>query len=474
MKFQSYREIESTHEFEVMDGKFIMKKMIIARRILLCAIFLLFVVFIVSHYDSKEYTVKNEQEYLNKICEMTGIPAMSVGIMDKDMEIYLNYSSDDNVIINEKSLYELASTTKAFTALGILQLEKNGKLNFTDSVDQYISWFSPEFEGRKATITIGQLLEHTSGIPAWTICLIPSGTSENTNLIKTIEQIKNVKLKNEPGKVHEYATINYDILALIIQEITGQKYEDYIQENVLEPIEMQNSFFRTDYFSDEITQGNKVSFLQTKTYDAPVYYGNIAAGYLVSNTSDLMKWMKNVNELFNFDGFVVTNTTNYYAGWNVYDDYVSHSGNNPNYCSQVIIRRDNELGVFVLSALSGSSATDVADNIYRMHSGEKIKIGLYIDNNVLLDFICIIAILILIYLMMLIQINSKRKAVLSLIIGTTFILGVTLFSFLSHYNYCFLYVWCPISFFVLLLTAIGIAIIQICNSVIWLKNKNAI
>ena len=54
-----------------MDGKFIMKKMIIARRILLCAIFLLFVVFIVSHYDSKEYTVKNEQEYLNKICEMT-------------------------------------------------------------------------------------------------------------------------------------------------------------------------------------------------------------------------------------------------------------------------------------------------------------------------------------------------------------------------------------------------------------------
>lgn len=157
---------------------------------------------------------------------------------------------------------------------------------------------------------------------------------------------------------------------MIIEDVTGQKYEDYIQENVLEPLEMQNSFFRTDYFSDEITQGNKISFLQTRT---SVYYGNITAGYLVSNTSDLMKWIKNVNELFDFDGFVATNTTIYYAGWNVYDDYVSHSGNNPNYCSQVIISRDNELGVFALSALSGSSATDVTENIYRMHSREKIK-----------------------------------------------------------------------------------------------------
>lgn len=433
----------------------------------------MFVVFIVSHYDSKEYSVKNEQEYINRICEMTGIPAMSVAIMDKDTEMYLNYSSDDNVLINEISLYELASTTKAFTALGILQLERDGKLNLTDPVDQYISWFEPQFEGKRVSITIGQLLEHTSGIPAWTICLIPSGTSENTNLYQTIEKIKNIELNNEPGKVHEYATINYDILALIIEEITSQKFEDYMQKNVLEPLEMQNSFFRTDNFSDEITQGNKVSFLETRTFDAPTYYGNISAGYLVSSTSDLMKWIKNVNNLFDFDEFVATNANHYYAGWNVYDDYVSHSGNNPNYSSQVIINRNDELGVFVLSALSGSSATEVAENIYRMHSGENIKIGLYIDDNALIDFVSISAILFLIYLTLLIQVNSKRKAIGGLLIGIVFILGIILFPFLSHYDYYFLYVWCPISLLVFLLASIGIAIIQICNSVIWLnKNKN--
>lgn len=110
-------------------------------------------------------------------------------------------------------------------------------------------------------------------------------------------------MNNEPGKVHEYATINYDVLALIIEKITGQKFENYMKENVLEALNMQDSFFRTNNFPEEITQGNKVDFLKTRPFDAPAYYGNTAVGYLVSNTSDLAKWMKNVNRLFDFDGF---------------------------------------------------------------------------------------------------------------------------------------------------------------------------
>lgn len=447
------------------------KKRMIGRRVLLSIVFLLVVMFVATHYDAKEYSVDHEQAYIDRICEMTDIPSMSVGVIDNDAEIFLNYGRDDDVVINEKSLYELASTTKAFTALGILQLEKEGRLELTDSVDQYISWFEPEFEGKRATITIGQLLEHTSGIPAWTIGLIPAGTSENSSLYQTVERIKNIGLNNEPGRVYEYATINYDILALIIEEVTGQKFENYMKENVLEPLGMQDSFFRTDHFSNEITQGNKVNFLKTRAFDAPAYYGNIAAGYLVSNTSDLMKWIKSVNRLFDFDGFTATTANHYYAGWNVYDGYVCHSGNNPNYSSQVIISRDGRVGVFVLSALSGSSATEVAENIYRMHLGETIKIGLYLDDSALLDFAGIIIILILIYLMLLIRVDSKRKAVLGLLFGSIIIAGVVLFPFLSHYSYYFLYIWCPGSLLLSLLVSVCFAIVQIYHSVVWLKHE---
>lgn len=449
-----------------------MKKRTIARKILLSVILLMAVAFVASHYDAREYSDHDEQEYLNRICEMTGVPAMSVAIMDNNAEIYLNYSRKHDVPIDEQSFYELASTTKAFTALGILQLEKDGKLKLTDPVDQYISWFQPKFKGKSATITIEQLLEHTSGIPEWTICLIPSGTQDNSDLYQVIERIKNIKLNHEPGKVHEYATINYDVLALIIEEVTGQKFEHYMKENVLKPLGMQNSFFRTDNSRSEITQGYKVSFLKARAFETPAYYGNIAAGYLVSNTSELMKWMKEVNHLFDFDEFTATDAKHYYAGWNVYDSYVCHAGNNPNYSSQVIISRNGQLGVFALSALNGSSATEVAENIYQMHCGKSIKIGLYIDNSALIDFVSIVSTLVFIYFMLLMQINSKKKAVCSLFMGSILILGIVLFPLLSHYHYDYLYIWCPSSLLFLLFVIVIVAIIQIGNGIAWFKCSN--
>jgi len=163
-------------------GKCNMKKRMIVRKILLSVILLMAVAFVASHYNAREYSVRD-------------------------------------VPIDEQSFYELASTAKAFTALGILQLEKDGKRKLTDPVDQYISCFQPKFKGKSATITIEQLLEHTSGIPEWTICLIPSGTQDNSDLYQVIERIKNIKLNHEPGKVHEYATINYDVLEPIIHGV---------------------------------------------------------------------------------------------------------------------------------------------------------------------------------------------------------------------------------------------------------------
>ena len=184
-----------------------------------------------------------------------------------------------------------------------------------------------------------------------------------------------------------------------------------------------------------------------------------------------MKWMKNVNSLFDFDDFEATDMNNYYAGWNIYDNYIFHAGNNPNYSSQVIISRNDELGVFVLSDLSGSSATIAADGIYRMHLGEKIKIGLYIDNNSLVDFISLILILFIIYLLLLIQINSIVKAILNIIIGCVLLAGIILLPVLSHYDYWFIKIWCPNSVSLLLLGVIAFAIIQIIRSVVWVKKN---
>ena len=66
--------------------------------------------------------------------------------------------------------------------------------------------------------------------------------------------------------------------------MTGEKYEDYVTAEILKPLDMQESFFRTnDAGAKKAVQGYKTGFLSPRPYDAPTYYGNTAAGYLVSN-----------------------------------------------------------------------------------------------------------------------------------------------------------------------------------------------
>ena len=164
-------------------------------------------------------------------------------------------------------------------------------------------------------------------MPSWTISTIPEGEdTDESLLIRTIQNIQEIKLDSEPGTYHEYATLNYDILALIIEEVSGEKYEDFISSEILTPLDMQDSFFRTnDEDADKMVRGHKTGFFSPFVYDSPTYYGNTAAGYLVSNTSDLMKWMKNwsiesqdelglVKDVLNHD---VSEKGNYYADWNI-------------------------------------------------------------------------------------------------------------------------------------------------------------
>ena len=76
------------------------------------------VIFFVLHFDSKEYTLKNEQEYVNRICRMTHNRAVAVGIIDGDDDIFLEYCDIDRKTVDEHTLFELGPTTKAFTGLG--------------------------------------------------------------------------------------------------------------------------------------------------------------------------------------------------------------------------------------------------------------------------------------------------------------------------------------------------------------------
>ncbi|SFI05722.1 CubicO group peptidase, beta-lactamase class C family [Pseudobutyrivibrio sp. OR37] len=429
---------------------------IILRRILLIIMIITAVIFFVLHYDSKEYSLQNEQEYINKISRMTHNRAVAVGIMDGDENIYLEYCDIAGKSVDEHTLFELGSTTKAFTGLGILNLQKEGVIKLDSPVTDYIDWFKPQYKGRDAVVTVRHLMNHSSGIPVWTISLIPEGSEGEITLEDTVRKIADVKLSHAPGEVHEYATINYDVLALIIENVTGQKYEDYITETVLKDVGMNESFFRTsDSDRQRIFTGRKASFFGMWQYDAPTYYGNTAAGYLVSDTNDLVTWMRYVRGKIDFNSFQITDANNYYAGWNLHPETVHHGGNNPNYSTQIIISRERDLGVFVLSASAGDIATRIADGIYGMHMGVNARIGLCVSGHELQDFLFVMGILLTLYIALLLDYRKKK---LCLYGGIMVLIVLILIPVISRISYRFMFVWMPYSFSVMIISILAFAI----------------
>ena len=435
---------------------FMKQSKIILRRILLIIMIITAVIFFVLHYDSKEYSLQNEQEYINKISRMTHNRAVAVGIMDGDENIYLEYCDIAGKSVDEHTLFELGSTTKAFTGLGILNLQKEGVIKLDSPVTDYIDWFKPQYKGRDAVVTVRHLMNHSSGIPVWTISLIPEGSEGEITLEDTVRKIADVKLSHAPGEVHEYATINYDVLALIIENVTGQKYEDYITETVLKDVGMNESFFRTsDSDRQRIFTGRKAGFFGMWQYDAPTYYGNTAAGYLVSDTNDLVTWMRYVREKIDFNSFQITDTNNYYAGWNLHPETVHHGGNNPNYSTQIIISRERDLGVFVLSASAGDIATKIADGIYGMHMGVNARIGLCVSGHELQDFLFVMGILLTLYIALLLDYRKKK---LCLYGGIVVLIVLILIPVISRISYRFMFVWMPYSFSVMIISILAFAI----------------
>ncbi|AIQ19114.1 hypothetical protein H70357_22175 [Paenibacillus sp. FSL H7-0357] len=359
--------------------------------------------FTVGKYDTEEHMV----ETLMAKTATPGVAIVSSKQGNTDYKVYGYADVDLDKKVTEESLFELGSTTKAFTALAIILLKDEGKLAYSDAVSEYLPRFVPTFQEENVNITIDQLLAHTSGIPSWSIKLIPEGTTENL-LDETINKISDISLDTYPGAEYQYATVNYDILAMIIEKVTGTSYQNYVTQNILVPLKMTDSYFSTgqEQKPDQLTRGYRVFFGKSFQYDAPRYYGNIAAGYLVTNIKDLEHWMnaqlgmgdipeglrRAIRQSHEVDlqtaGYEEKNQ--YYSyGWSndPEERVISHSGSNPNYSSHFIMDIGKLEAVLVLTNLNSTAPSLIAHNLHENMNGNPMNKFTYDDSYILLDLI---------------------------------------------------------------------------------------
>lgn len=182
------------------------------------------------------------------------VPGAALALIDNGKIILqkgYGYADIKNkVTVNGKTGFNIGSISKTVAAWGVLKLVEEGKIELDSPAENYLTrWHLPESEYDVNKVTVRRLLSHTAGLslhgyPGWS----PSDT------LPTIEQSlsgKNngpgdVRMIMEPGTKWKYSGGGYTILQLIIEEVTGQKFADYMQAEILNPLGMTNSSYTID------------------------------------------------------------------------------------------------------------------------------------------------------------------------------------------------------------------------------------
>lgn len=343
-------------------------------------VFVLTILILFSGFATQSYALSDTQSaaiqaLLDDASRISGVPGMSISILADDEVFYFSsgYADRENGLsASENTLYELASVSKAFTGMGILLLEEQGLLSMTDNVQKYLPWFTLKYQGKPVdmqSLTLNNFLHHTSGLTNRRHTQnIPQGNTPDL-LQKTVEMLVDAELAFPPGEQYNYGTVNYDVLGLVIEIVSGQSYEDFMREQVFQPLSLHQTYvYKEDaQATGQLAQGYRSSFFMTTPYNAPDFSGNKPAGYIISCTKDMARWMgiqmgivQDIPEIFHtvieksHQGDMSVSAVNemyYAAGWsvNANQTIIEHPGGNPNFATEVAILPNERTAVCLLT-----------------------------------------------------------------------------------------------------------------------------
>ena len=189
-------------------------------------------------------------DYVGERLDDLRMPGAALGIV-KDGEIVhlqtFGDADDGGTAVAADTPFKIGSMSKSFTALAVMQLVEAGKIQLDAPVQQYLSEFRVADLEASKRITVRHLLNQVSGIPTSAgMDYMHRTDMADDALDREVAKSTDVKLTYDPGTTFQYSNRNYTTLGLLIKVVSGQSYEDYVQEHVLEPLAMQQSFTQLD------------------------------------------------------------------------------------------------------------------------------------------------------------------------------------------------------------------------------------
>jgi len=307
------------------------------------------------------------------VSKIQNTPGVSVIIIyDQDVLWYKGYGtvnlSQPSDTPNGDSIFRLGSITKVFATLALLQMRDLQLLNLDDPVSK----FNPNiyingslFPPSKRGMTLRQLSCHLAGLPREAPCNFFACDLTNDEMYERLHRMKQIY---PTDTMPIYTNLGFSLLGHVLEEIAGVKYEDYIQENILDPLGMTNTGFN---FTQEIIDKMAVGY-DTNGEPDPYYYTSLGwsapCGQMYSTANDLAKLMSFLFQTEVSDGIIDSatiremflpifmdndRTTGFGLPWEFeyYGGYMTRTkrGDVPGFASEMILVQELKLGIVVLA-----------------------------------------------------------------------------------------------------------------------------
>ena len=291
-------------------------------------------------------------------------------------------NATDKVANNEQTIFQLGSVTKQFTSAVILKLQEEKKLSVSDKLSKYFPGYP-----KGDSITIEQLLTHTSGIYNYTNDgkFMANEVTKSANREMMMALFKDKPLDFSPGSSWSYSNSGYSLLGYIIEAVTKKPYEQAVRKYIFTPLKMTHSGFDFTHLKSNEKAIGYFKLNDKEKVEAPIVDSSVSfsAGAIYSTIGDLYLWHKALqkNSILSREQQekAYTPVKNRYGyGWSI-DSIegkrrVSHGGGIHGFITTIARVPEDDICIVLLSNASNTTVGEISKSIFAILYGKEYEL----------------------------------------------------------------------------------------------------
>ena len=234
--------------------------------------------------------------YVRSEMDAQRIPGLALGIVHGDRIVHVQgfgQADKSGRDVTPETPFLIGSVTKSFTALAIMQLSEAGRVQLDAPVQRYLPWWRVADPEESTQISVRHLLYQVSGLSKATgNAYATSGDTHDSALEDRVRALHDAELTAPVGTTWQYSNANYWTLGMIVQAVSGQSYESYVQQHIFDPLQMGNSYTSgTEAVQHGLPTGHRYWYGFPVASELPFDRGGLGSQGLSAGAQDMADYL---------------------------------------------------------------------------------------------------------------------------------------------------------------------------------------